>query len=114
MRLYKCLALALMLATASTGTTAFAQTVTVDSAMAAADRPPQHTERDVMRKPEMAFLLPYLKAGDTVLDMGAGGGYTSMLMSTAVGDTGRIYVQNPASWVENYKMQPALDYLTSK
>ncbi|MDC7675286.1 class I SAM-dependent methyltransferase [Asticcacaulis machinosus] len=114
MRLYKSLALALVLTASVAAAPAIAQSVTVESAMSAADRPPQHTERDAARKPEMAFLLPYLKAGDTVLDMGAGGGYTSMLMSTVVGDTGHIYVQNPASWVENYKMQPALDYLTSK
>ncbi|GGZ42124.1 class I SAM-dependent methyltransferase [Asticcacaulis endophyticus] len=114
MRLYKSLALALILIAPIAGVPAIAQTVTAEAAMAATDRPPQHTERDAARKPEMAFLLPYIKAGDTVLDMGAGGGYTSMLMSTAVGDTGKVYVQNPASWVENYKMQPALDYLTSK
>ncbi|WKL56213.1 methyltransferase domain-containing protein [Asticcacaulis sp. ZE23SCel15] len=114
MRLYKSLALVLILTATIAGVPAIAQTVTAEAAMAATDRPPQHTERDAARKPEMAFLLPYLKAGDTVLDMGAGGGYTSMLMSTAVGDTGKVYVQNPASWVENYKIQPALDYLTSK
>jgi len=57
-------------------------------------------ERDAVRYPNelMAFLA--IQPGSTVVDLGAGDGYTSMYLAREVGPTGRVYAQNPASWKE--------------
>ncbi|KGJ88023.1 methyltransferase domain-containing protein [Thalassotalea sp. ND16A] len=48
-------------------------------------------EFDKKRKP--ADILPFtqIKTGDSVLELGAGGGYTTELVSWLVGDTGKVY-----------------------
>ncbi|OUS24468.1 hypothetical protein A9Q98_13710 [Thalassotalea sp. 42_200_T64] len=48
-------------------------------------------ELDTKRKP--ADILPFtqIKTGDAVLELGAGGGYTTELVSLLVGDTGKVY-----------------------
>lgn len=43
----------------------------------------------------LRFVAP--KTGWRVLDMGAGGGYSTELMARAVGPTGRVYAQNAAT-----------------
>lgn len=87
---------------------------TSEAAFAAPDRPAAQRERDATRRSEVDFLLHHVKSGDSVLDMGAGQGYLSWLLSTAVGPSGTVYVQNPQGWVEYYKMGPALDEMKAK
>jgi len=54
--------------------------------------------RDTLRYPNelMAFLA--IKPGSTVVDLGAGDGYTSMYLAREVGPEGAVYAQNPPAW----------------
>lgn len=76
-------------------------TASVDTRLAAAlarpDRPDKQKAADPVRDSENRFLLTYIKPGDHVLDLGAGGGYSSMLLSAAVCG-GSVDSQNPAEW----------------
>ena len=58
-------------------------------------RTDQDRRTDAARKP--AELLPFMQVrpGMAVLDVSAGGGYTSQLLALAVGPTGKLYAQTP-------------------
>lgn len=83
-------------------------------ALAAPDRPKSQTDRDANRHDEDMFWAKHIVAGQSVLDMGAGGGYLTMIASSIVGPTGHVDMQNPSQWVENYKLSDAIAYVTSK
>lgn len=87
---------------------------TAEMALAATDRPVKQRERDETRRTEVDFLLHHVKPGDSVLDMGAGQGYLSWLLSSAVGPEGTVYVQNPQGWVDYYKMAPAIEEMQAR
>src|SRR5919199_741377 len=63
--------------------------------VAAQDRNDQDRKADERRKP--ADFLPFtgVRAGMRVLDLGAGGGYTTELLARAVGKDGIVYAQTP-------------------
>ena len=46
---------------------------------------------DEKRKPSVILPFTEIKQGDKVLELGAGGGYTTELTSWLVGDTGKVY-----------------------
>jgi predicted methyltransferase len=60
------------------------------------NRAEANSERDEARRPAevLAFMAP--GSGDTVLDYGSGGGYWSELLSSNVGDDGKIYAHQGA------------------
>lgn len=62
--------------------------------VASPDRSAGDRSNDQRRKPEalLAFIAP--RAGMTVLDLSAGGGYTTELLARSVGPTGRAYGQS--------------------
>jgi predicted methyltransferase len=62
--------------------------------LAAPDRSEADRQNDAKRQALelLAFTAP--KTGWHVLDMGAGGGYSTELMARAVGPTGKVYAQN--------------------
>lgn len=72
------------------------------AAEAKADRPDKAKALDPVRDSENRFLLQYVKPGDHVLDLGAGGGYSSWLLSAAVCG-GDVDSQNPPQWVSTPK-----------
>lgn len=80
--------------------------VRVKAAMAKADRPAEQTAMDVNRLSEVQFVLAHVKPGDRVLDLGAGKGYSSMILSAAV-CSGSVDSQNPEEWDVKYKEGPA-------
>ena len=84
----------------------------IAAALAKADRPADQRERDAVRQAEVDFLLAHVKPGDHVLDIGAGQGYASYLLSSAVCG-GKVVSQNPQSWVDYYKMGPARDAMAA-
>lgn len=53
--------------------------------------------RDAQRKPDQVLMFLGLRAGDTVLDIWAAGGWYTEVLSIAVGPEGDVYAQNPAS-----------------
>jgi predicted methyltransferase len=71
--------------------------------VAAADRTDADRQTDQRRDPLklLAFAAP--RPGMKVLDMGAGGGYSTELMARAVAPSGVVYGQNPAGIGESAK-----------
>jgi ubiquinone/menaquinone biosynthesis C-methylase UbiE len=51
--------------------------------------------RDEYQRPEEVIRNLDLKAGDVVCEIGAGSGYFTPFLATAVGPTGRVYAQDP-------------------
>lgn len=78
----------------------------LEGVMARADRPQEQKDMDANRASETRFVLGYVKPGNRVLDLGAGRGYATMLLSAAVCD-GSVDSQNPSEWDVKYKELPA-------
>jgi len=78
----------------------------VAAALAKTDRPSDQTALDASRQSEVRFVLAHVKPGDHVLDLGAGRGYSTMILSAAVCD-GSVDSQNPEEWDVKYKEGPA-------
>jgi predicted methyltransferase len=58
-----------------------------------AARASQDRERDASRQPEAILGFIQLEPGMTVIELGAGGGYTTELLSHTVGLEGKVYAQ---------------------
>ena len=123
MTAYRSAPLFLALALTAAAGAAMAQTApecaadaSVDTRLAAAeartDRSDKQKGLDAVRDSEDRFLLQYVKPGDHVLDLGAGGGYSSMILSAAVCD-GSVDAQNPADWVSSPNAQSAWTAMTA-
>jgi predicted methyltransferase len=66
--------------------------------VASPDRAEADRQTDVRRKPELLLAFTGVRQGMTVLDMGAGGGYSTELLARAVGPRGTVYAQeSPAA-----------------
>jgi predicted methyltransferase len=66
-----------------------------EAIVASADRSDADRRNDVRRKPVEMLSFVGVRPGMVVLDLSAGGGYTSELLARAVGPTGRVYGQTP-------------------
>jgi predicted methyltransferase len=64
--------------------------------VAATDRSDADRKTDTRRDPVRLLGFVGVKEGMTVLDMGAGGGYSTELLARTVGPTGKVYAQNEA------------------
>jgi len=65
------------------------------AAVAAADRSAEDKERDAARKPAEVLAFSKVMTGQTVLEVEAGTGYYTALLSKVVGPTGKVIMQNP-------------------
>ncbi|VAW02775.1 hypothetical protein MNBD_ALPHA06-512, partial [hydrothermal vent metagenome] len=84
----------------------------IAAALIMPDRPQSQVQRDATRNPAELLKFSGIGPGDQVADFGAGGGYFSRLLSALVGPNGKVIVQNPPSWIEQYKsISPALKTL---
>ena len=84
----------------------------VDAAFAAPDRPAGQKARDADRRDEVKFVVSQVHTGDNVLDFGAGGGFSTMILSSVVGPQGHVDSQNPTQWVEkSEKLRAAQAFL---
>src|ERR1700691_2251972 len=63
--------------------------------MAAPDRSDADRQADTRRDPKPFLAFAGLRPGMKVLDMGAGGGYSTELIARAVTPSGKVYAQNP-------------------
>lgn len=70
--------------------------------MAAEDRHSFDLPRDQARKPFETFQFLGLERGMTVMDVGAYAGYTTEMLSAAVGPEGTVYAQNTEQVYLNY------------
>ncbi len=62
--------------------------------VAAPDRSETDRQTDLRREPVKMLAFIGAKPGQSVLDMGAGGGYSTELMARAVGPSGKVYGQD--------------------
>ena len=67
-----------------------------------ADRPDADKARDVQRKPAQVLEFAGIGAGMTVLDLFAGGGWYTELLSYVVGDEGKVWSHNTQFFYDNY------------
>ena len=56
-------------------------------------RPSADLKLDKARKPDLILPFTKIQSGDKVLELGAGGGYTTELLSNVVGSNGMVYAQ---------------------
>jgi len=75
-------------------------TAEITTIVASPDRSDADRANDLRRKPVETLIFIGVRPGMTVLDVSAGGGYTTELLARSVGPTGRVYGQsappNPA------------------
>jgi predicted methyltransferase len=71
--------------------------------IAAPDRTDADRQTDNRRDPLKLLVFSGVRPGMKVLDVGAGGGYSSELMARAVAPGGTVYAQNPADLGERAK-----------
>ena len=74
----------------------------IEQQMRAPDRHQFDLRRDAARKPFETFQFLGLEAGMTALDVGAYAGYTTEMLSAAVGPSGKVYLQNREEVLKNY------------
>jgi predicted methyltransferase len=72
----------------------------------AGDRSAEDRALDAGRHPAQLLAFFGVRPGMRVAELGAGGGYTAELLARAVGDTGRVYAQNPRVFLERFAEAP--------
>ena len=77
-------------------------TAALERAMENPDRPAADKERDASRKAPQVLAFAGLEPGMTVLDIIAAGGWYTEVLSYAVGDSGRVIMQNAGAMAERY------------
>jgi len=92
------LLLLLLLFTAGTATADLAPGF--DEALADTARPQEDRDRDAMRKPRSVLEFAGIGAGNRVLDLIAGGGWYTEVLSAAVGPEGHVISQNSPRFEE--------------
>ena len=71
--------------------------------VASPERLPADSARDTARKPADVLAFSKIMTGNTVIDMEAGGGYYTELISRVVGPTGKVLMQQPKEFEQFYK-----------
>jgi predicted methyltransferase len=83
-------------------------------ALKAKDRPEKDLKRDSDRAAELAFISKHILPGQHILEIGAGGGYMTRILSSLVGENGHVTMQNPQGWIKSFKLDPIMDDLAVK
>ena len=101
----RCLTIAALLSACLAMTAATAQDRAPDYAaiIAAPDRTEADLQTDKRRDPAKLLAFTGAHPGMKVLDMGAGGGYSTELMARAIAPSGVVYGQNPVDIGERTK-----------
>lgn len=86
--------LMMLLALPSTPALANESRMLADELANAPGRSDEDKARDAQRKPDQVLMFLGIRAGDTVLDIWASGGWYSEVLSIAVGPDGKVYAQN--------------------
>jgi len=73
--------------------------------VASSDRSEADRQIDLRRKPERLLAFAEARSGMRVLDMGAGGGYSTELLARAVGTRGIVYAQDSATLPERVRQR---------
>ncbi len=75
--------------------TVSAQNAAITAALSHRDRPSEDAANDARRKPAQVLDFAGLQSGMTVLELEAGGGYYTEILSRAVGANGKVILQHP-------------------
>jgi predicted methyltransferase len=67
----------------------------IAAAVADSSRPAADTERDAARKPAEMLAFAGVKPGEQIVELLAGGGYFTRVLSLTVGPKGHVYALNP-------------------
>jgi len=78
----------------------------VRAAVDATDRSADDRALDAGRKPDQMLAFFGIEPGMKVAELGAGGGYTSELLSRVVGPSGKVYAQNSPFILEKFANVP--------
>lgn len=78
----------------------------VQAAMTAKDRSTDALLRDGQRHVVEILTAADAKPGQRALDVGSGSGYLALLLSSMVGETGHVDIQNTANWINQF---PGMD-----
>lgn len=73
------------------------------------ERPAEDRERDGARRPYQVMQLLGVQEGMTAVDVGAGGGWFTRVLSAAVGSSGKVYAQFGARALQNNDGQTQKD-----
>ena len=76
------------------------------AAIDAPDRSVEDRALDAGRKPDLMLAFFGIEPGMRVAELGAGGGYTSELLSRVVGGSGKVYAQNSPFIIERFANAP--------
>ena len=71
----------------------------IDDAVNSSARPPADRERDVTSRPAEVLRFFGIPTQGVVVDLFAGGGYYSELVSRTLGDSGTVYLHNNAAYL---------------
>jgi predicted methyltransferase len=77
--------------------------------LTAESRPLEDRVRDGARRPYQVMQLLGVNAGETLLDVGAGGGWFTRVLSAATGPSGKVYAQFGARALQNNNGQAQKD-----
>jgi len=75
----------------------------IAAAIAATDRVEAETSRDATRRPAEVLAFSQIEPGSRVMDLGAGSGYMTRLLSSLVGAEGHVTAQNPQNWIDRFQ-----------
>jgi predicted methyltransferase len=87
---------------------------TVAAPVSLADRPAEAVALDAARKPAEVIAAAAIAPGETVLDVMAGSGYYTELLSRAVGPKGRVIALEPPPFLEDPKAIATWDALAKR
>ena len=93
--LLKILASASLLSLVMASASSFAAEANVATALAHPDRPSEDATADADRKPAQVLAFAGLSSGMNVLELEAGGGYYTEILSRAVGANGSVILHHP-------------------
>ncbi len=85
----------------------------IAAAVADPARPAADTERDPVRKPADTLAFAGVKPGDQVLELGAGKGYFTRLLSAVVGPKGKVAIYTVSAPPKPDQVPPAMTAITS-
>jgi predicted methyltransferase len=85
--------------TAASDRAGFPTQAMMDAAFAAPDRDAGVRFRDTQRETVQVMHMSHVKPGDRVLDIGASGGYMTVLFSSLVGEKGHVDAHNSPNWI---------------
>jgi predicted methyltransferase len=74
----------------------------IEALLSASDRSAADRTNDVKRKAPQMLAFIDARPGMRVLDLSAGGGYTTELLARSVGASGHVYAQNSPAMLQNF------------